>query len=565
MTTFRLVVIGGSAAGAKAAAKARRLNEAAEITMIEKGPDLSMAACGYPYYVGGEFDDRAKLLSSPGGDLRDPGFFAAKKNIKALNNTEVLRINCKEKSVTCRSGETGETTDIVYDKLVIATGAKPNRPPIPNIDLEGISTLLSMDDTDYLRSVRDEKKVEHAVVIGGGLIGMETCEALVLSGIKVTVVELMDQILPFLDWEMAKLVEKQLAKKGVEVITGKGVKEFVGEQGKVSGVMLDDGTVIDCGLAVVSMGVRPNSVLALEAGLDIGELGGIKVNEFMQTSDPDIYAAGDCVEIMNRSTGAAAFSPMGDLANIQGRIAGENIMEGNTSRYKGTFMTGICKIFHYNVGATGLSEKAAKKAGIDSFETVLNVGADKPHFMKAKLLISKLLVDKKDQRIIGFQCIGSGDVGREVGMAAMAIQGRLTIDELVQSDLPYAPPFSPALDHLIVSAHIMDNKLKGRTQSISPKELCDRLEKGDQPVVVDVREQKEFDKQRLNIGETLIPVGEVRNRIDELPDNKEQEIICFCKVGLRGYEASQAMRMNGYSNVRLLEGGMVAWPYEAKK
>ncbi len=565
MTTFRLVVIGGSAAGAKAAAKARRLNEAAEITMIEKGPDLSMAACGYPYYVGGEFDDRGKLLTSPGGDLRDPGFFAAKKNINALNNTEVLSINCKEKSVTCQMAGTGASRDIPYDKLVIATGAKPNRPSVPGIDLEGISTLLSMDDADYLRSVRDDKKIEHAVVIGGGLIGVETCEALVLSGIKVTVVELMDQILPFLDWEMAKLVEKQMVKKGVAVITGKGVKEFTGEDGKVSGVMLDDGTVIDCGLAVVSMGVRPNSDLAAKAGLDIGELGGIRVNEYMQTSDPDIYAAGDCVEIVNRNTGGAAFTPMGDLANIQGRIAGENIMEGNISSYKGAFLTGICKVFHYGAGATGLSEKGAKKAGRDKLETVVNVGADKPHFMKAKLLISKMLVDRNDQRIVGFQCIGSGDVGREVGMAAMAIQGRLTIDELVQSDLPYAPPFSPALDHLIVSAHIMDNKLKGRTQSISPKELYDRLGKGEQPTVVDVREQKEFDKQRLNIGETLIPVGEMRNRIDELPENKDQEIICFCKVGLRGYEASQAMRMNGYNNVRLLEGGMAAWPYEVRK
>ncbi len=564
MSTIRLVVIGGSAAGAKAAAKARRLDESADITIIEKSPDLSVAACGFPYYVGGEFDERKKLLSAPTGALRDPVFFAKTKNIKALINTEVLSIDRQGKSVLCRNSA-GETS-IPYDKLIIATGAKANRPPIPNINLKGISSLLTMQDADYLRNIRDEGKVKNTVIIGGGLIGVEVAEALQLSGFNVTIVELLDQILPFLDWEMAKLVEKQMARKGVQLLTTTGVKEFLGKNGHVTGISLANGETIACDLAVLAMGVRPNSDIAAKTGLDIGKLGGISVNSFMQTSDPNIYAAGDCVEIIHRNTKQATFSPMGDLANLEGRAAGENALLGNRVSYKGTFQTGICKIFTYNAGATGLSEKAARKAGFNNIEVVINAGADKPTFMKAKSLISKMVVDKTNNRLIGFQCVGTGDVGREISMAAVAMQGKLCIEDIVNSDLPYAPPFSPAIDHFIVSAHIMENKVTDRIRGISSAELLGNAQKDDNSfIIIDVREQGEFKKMHLGLGETLIPLNQIRKNLDQLPRDKNKEIICLCKVGLRSYEASQILIGNGYTNVKILDGGLMAWPYEIKR
>ena len=320
----KIVVIGGSAAGAKAAAKARRLDEFAEITLIQKSPDLSMASCGYPYYVGGVFNDRRLLLCTPAGIVRDPVFFDKAKAIKALVETEVTAIDRQEKKVICRELKTGNQLTLGYDKLIISTGARPNMPPIPGIDLDGITNLLTMADTDYLRRICDEKKVKQAVVIGGGLIGVETCEALALAGIKVTVVEALDQVLAFLDRDLAKLVENHMRAKGVEVFTSKGVKEFIGKDGTLAAVKLADDMVIDCELAVMAIGVRPNSGLAAAAGLETGKFGGITVNAYMQTSDPDIYAAGDCVEIPSRINGDQVFAPMGDMANLEGRVAGEN-------------------------------------------------------------------------------------------------------------------------------------------------------------------------------------------------------------------------------------------------
>ena len=407
MSTKKIVVIGGSAAGAKAAAKARRLDEFADITIIQKAPDLSMASCGYPYYVGGVFNDRNALLCTPAGVVRDPVFFQKAKKINALVETEVVAINRTDKTVICRNVKSGAEQTIAYDKLVIATGARANMPPIPGIKLKGVTTLVTMADTDYLRAIRDKGEVKKAVVIGGGLIGVEACEALQDSGIQVTVVEAVDQVLTFLDWDLAKLVENHIRAKGAQVMTGKGVSEFVGEGDTLTGVKLADGTVIECSLAIMAIGVRPNSELGREAGLEIGKFGGITVNEYMQTSDADIYAAGDCVEIPNRITGDKAFAPMGDLANLEGRVIGENLISGNVATFPGTIHTGICKVFDFTAGSTGLSEKAAQRIGLTGYTTVVNASPDKPGFMGAKILISKLLVDK-DQRILGYQCVGMG-------------------------------------------------------------------------------------------------------------------------------------------------------------
>ncbi len=565
MEKKKIIVIGGSAAGAKAAAKARRLDEFAEITLVQKSHDLSMASCGYPYYVGGLFNDRNQLLCTPAGVVRDPVFFDKAKAIKALVETEVVAINRQNKQVLCRDLKTGSELILGYDKLIISTGARPNMPPIPGIDLDGITNLLTMADTDYLRRICDEKKIEKAVVIGGGLIGVETCEALVLSGIKVTVVEALDQVLTFLDWDLAKLVENHMRAKGVEIFTSKGVKAFVGKDCKLSGVQLADNTVIDCELAVMAIGVRPNSGLGIAAGLEIGKFGGITVNQYMQTSDPDIYAAGDCVEIISRISGEPVFAPMGDMANLEGRVAGENAINGNCVTFPGTYHTGICKIFDFSAGSTGLSIKTAERMGLTDYQSAVNASPDKPGFMGADLLVSKMLVSTKGQRLLGYQCVGPGDVSKQIATAAMAMMGKLTVEDLVNADLPYAPPFSLAIDHFITAAHIMQNKLKGRMTGISVTEVWEKIQRGDQPFFLDGRSPAEFEEMHLGIGEHLIPLGALRSRLAELPTDKNAEIICFCKISLRGYEAETILQAYGYNNVKVMEGGIMAWPYPRKK
>jgi NADPH-dependent 2,4-dienoyl-CoA reductase/sulfur reductase-like enzyme/rhodanese-related sulfurtransferase len=566
MDAKKLVVVGGSAAGAKAAAKARRLDQKAEITLIQREPDLSMASCGYPYYVGGVFNDRNMLLATPTGVVRDPAFFLKTKNIKALTETEAVAIDRKKKTVTYTALKTGKQNTIDYDKLILCTGAGAALPPIPGIDLDGVTTLLSMADTDYLRKVRDEKKITRAVVMGGGLIGVEACEALKESGISVTLVEMASDILTFLDPQLAKLTANHIKAKGVEVITGTGIKEFLGEAGKLIGVKLQDDTIIYCETAVAATGVRPNIQLAREAGLKIGELGGILVDEHMVTSDPNIYAAGDCVEIKHLITGKNVLAPMGDLANLQGRVAGENAMCGNSIVFPGTIHTAICKAFDFAAGSTGLTEKSAKENAIDNVETVINASPDKPGFMGAGLLVSKIMVDKSSKRILGYQCVGNGDVSRQLATAAMAIQGEMTLDRLVCADLPYAPPFSLAIDHFIASAHIVENKLKGRLKTILAEEVYQKIKSGGrQPLLLDGRGPDEYEVLRLGIGEKYIPVGALRVRLDELPADKDAEIICFCKISMRGYETALILEDNGWTNVKVMEGGIVAWPYEREK
>lgn len=565
MKKKKIVVIGGSAAGPKSAAKARRLDEHAEIILLQKDKDLSMASCGYPYYVGGVFDDRNELISTPAGIIRDPKFFLNAKGIDARPETEVVSINKADKLLQCKHLSSGEIESISYDKLVISTGASPVIPPLPGIELDGITTLQSMKDADFLRTVRDENKIKKAVVIGGGLIGIETCEALELAGIDITVIELAPQLLTFLDWEMAEVVENHVRAKGANVITGNGVASFLGKDGALTGVKLANGTELPCELAVVAIGVKPNSDLAKQAGLNIGVTGGIQVNEFMQTSDPDIYAAGDCVESTHLITNQKVHAPMGDLANLQGRVAGENVILGNSVVFPGVLQTGICKVFDFSAGSTGLSETTAKSLGYDTVETVINASPDKPGFMGANLLISKMVADKKSGKVLGVQCVGPGDVSKQIATAAMALKGNFTVEDLINLDMPYAPPFSLAIDHFVATAHLMQNKLKQRLKGISSIELHDKVARQDPLFILDARGADEFESMRLGIGETLIPLGALRSRLLELPADKDAEIVCFCKISLRGYEAALVLEAHGWTNVKVLEGGIMAWPFKREK
>ena len=561
----RIIVIGGSAAGPKAAAKARRLDYHADIVILQKDPDLSMASCGYPYYVGGYFDDRNMLLCTPTGVTRDPLYYLNAKGIEARTNTEVTAIDRKARTVACASLLTGETKTLGYDKLIIATGAVPRIPPVPGADLDGVTTLQSMKDADFLRKIRDEGKIKKAVVIGGGLIGIETCEALQLAGIDITVIELLPQLLTFLDWELAKLVENHVKGKSANIITDNGIIEFLGNEGKLTGVKLQNGAELDCELAVVAIGVTPNVRLAKEAGIKIGELGGIEVNEYMQTSDENIYAVGDCVESLNRITGRKVLAPYGDLANLQGRVAGENAAAGNRVTFPGTIQTGICKVFDYAAGSTGLSETMAHRLGYNDIITVVNASPDKPGFMEGLLLVTKLVADRKTGKVLGAQCVGPGNVSKQIAQWAMAIQGGLCVEDIVNSDLPYAPPFSLAIDHFIATAHIMQNKMKGRMKGISTVQVKKKLENHETPFLLDVRGPDEYEATRLGIGEALIPLGALRKRLHELPEDKEREIICFCKTSLRGYEAALVLEANGWKNVKVMEGGIMAWPYTREK
>ncbi|MCU0849467.1 MAG: FAD-dependent oxidoreductase [Spirochaetes bacterium] len=561
----KIIIIGGSAAGPKAAAKARRLDENAEVIIIQKAPDLSMASCGYPYYVGGFFDDRNMLLCTPTGVVRDPKFYLNAKGIVARTETEAVKIDRKAKSVYVKDMKTGKEETIPYDKLIVATGSVPKRPPIPGADLAGITTLQSMQDADYLRKVSDDKLIKKAVIIGGGLIGIETCEALQLAGIEITVIEMLPQLLTFLDWELAKLVENHVRSKKANVITDNGIAEFLGEKGKLTGVKLQNGIELPCELAVVAIGVSPNVKLAKEAGLEIGATGGIVVNEYMQTSDPDIYAAGDCVESLNLITGKKVHAPYGDLANLQGRVAGENAVTGNGATFPGTIQTGICKVFDFAAGSTGLSEKAARASGFTNIETVINASPDKPGFMEGLLLVTKLVVDKKGGRILGAQCVGPGDVSKQLAIWAMAVKGGLSVENMVNADLPYAPPFSLAIDHSIAAAHIIQNKLKGRMKGISCIEVKRKLDAGETPFILDTRGPDEYEQIRLGIGERLIPLGALRGRLNEIPADKNMEIICYCKISLRGYEAARVLEGRGWTNVKVMEGGIAAWPFPREK
>jgi len=561
----RIIVIGGSAAGPKAAAKARRIDNDAEVIILQKEADLSMASCGYPYYVGGYFNDRNQLLCTPAGVVRSPMFYLNAKDIDARINTEVTAIDRTNRTVSFKNLATGETGSLAYDKLVVATGSIPQMPPVPGVELEGITTLQSMKDADFLRNVRDEGKIKKAVVVGGGLIGIETCEALELAGIEITVIELLPQLLTFLDWELAKLVENHVRSKGSNVITDNGIAAFLGENGKLTGVKLQNGTELPCELAVVAIGVRPNVKLAKEAGLKIGERGGIDVNEYMQTSDPDIYAVGDCVEVVNRITGKKVLAPYGDLANLQGRVAGENAASANCVTFPGTIQTGICKVFDYAAGSTGLSETAARKLGYSDIVTVINASPDKPGFMEGKLLVTKLVADAKTGRVLGAQCIGPGNVAKQIAQWAMAIAGKMTVEDLINADLPYAPPFSLAIDHFIATAHLMQNKMKGRLKGISCHQVQLKILAGEKPFLIDTRGPDEFEQMRLGIGETLIPLGALRKRLKEVPEDKNREIICYCKISLRGYEAALALEGNGWKNVKVMEGGIMAWPYPREK
>jgi len=567
----RVVIVGGVAAGPKVAAKLRRLDREAEITILERGKFLSYAGCGLPYYVGGEIKEYRELMETPVGVLRDPEFFEQSKNIKVYNRTEVLRINRTTKTVEARNVSTGEVFTLPYDYLVLATGAKVSFPPLKAVDLDQggevsardlghVYTLHGIEDAEAIRWTITEKLARKAVIIGGGLIGMEMTESLVNNGLEVTIIEVLPEILPILDEDMGILVRRYCQSRGVSVRVGERVERLEAQDGVVKRVVTDKGTY-ETDLVVVATGFKPNSDLAQRAGLEIGETGGIKVDMFMRTSDPYIFAVGDCVEVENLVCGKAAYMPMGSLANKEGRVAAINIA-GGSEVFRGGLNSVIFKLFDYTIARTGLTVRQARDLGHE-VEYALVPAPDRAHYFPgAKSIITKLIADKRSGKLLGAQVVGSGEVTKTIYAVATALYYGGTVEELSSIDLPYAPPYASAIDNLCVAANVLRNKLEGRMVGISPHEVERKRKRGEDFVLLDVRTPKEYQRQRIP-GSTLIPLGVLPKRLEELP--RDKEIITFCAVSLRGYEASLILRHAGFQNVKVMDGGIQCWPYELEE
>jgi len=553
---MKVVIIGGVAAGPKVASRIIRVVPDAEVTIVEKGKLLSYAGCGLPYYVSGVVKEQMELMSTPVGVVRDPVFFHKVKNVRVLNQTEAIYVDRAGKRVQVKELTGGEEAWLDYDKLVFATGAAPVVPPIPNVQLDNIFTLHGVHDAEGIKALLSETKARDVVIVGGGLIGAEATEALVDSGCRVTVVEMLPQILSMLDWEIAKLVEQHLESHGVKVLTSTKVQSFEGS-GKVERVVTDQGT-LSADMVILAIGVRPTVKLALEAGLVIGTTGAIKVDPRMCTTDPDICAVGDCVECTDLLTGNPCYVPLGSTANKQGRVAANNIC-GLSDTFSGVLGSTVCKVFDYCVGRTGLPEAAADKLGYETV-TALAPAPDKAHFMPgAKPLLLKLVADKKSRRLLGAQATGPGVGDKRIDVAAMAITGEMTVDQLANADLCYAPPYAPAMDNIITAANVARNKIDGMMVGVSSVEVHRMMEDKEDFVLLDVRGPAEHKEVRLP-GATLIPLGVLRGRLDELP--RDKEIIAFCKISLRGYEAALILKAAGFENVRVMDGGIAMWPFE---
>lgn len=561
MEKLRVVVIGGVACGPKAAARIKRLRPDAEVTVIEKNQLLSYSGCGLPYYISGEIKNHNELMATPVGIIRDSHFFKAVKDINILNQTLAESVDRAAKKVKAVNTITGQVTEIPYDKLVLAVGSTPFVPDIKGTDLKGVYTLSTVEDARAIKDRQEELKGKKAVIVGGGLIGLEVTEAFRIQGMDVTIIERESSVLPaHSDPEMAFHVHSELKANGVKLLLGSTVTEIKGDdEGNTVSVMTSTGE-IPADIVLVSVGVRPNSAMAKNMGLEIGGTGAIKVDESLRTSDPDIYAGGDCSEVWSRQTGKPVYAPMGSTANKQGRIIADNIC-GIPTKFRGVLGTVIIKVFGLSFACTGITEKQALEEGLD-IVTVLNPSPDKPHFMEsAKLLIIKMIVDRNTGRIIGSQIAGPGEVDKRMDVTVSVMSQDANVYDLGQYDLAYAPPFSPAMDNIIVAANIAENKIAGIAKAYTPAEVMEKIKKDEDFIFLDVRTPDEFSQIRIPDKRVKhIPLGKVRQAALDLP--KDKEIITFCKISLRGYEAQKMLEGMGFKDVSFLDGGVVCWPYE---
>jgi NADPH-dependent 2,4-dienoyl-CoA reductase/sulfur reductase-like enzyme/rhodanese-related sulfurtransferase len=557
----KIVIIGGIATGPKAAARARRLDPDAEIIIVERGGLFSYAGCGMPFYIEGIIEALPSLLCTPRGVVRDDTYFDIEKDIAALCWTEATKINREEKTVRVRGVESGDEYDIPYDKLVLAVGASPIIPRMEGSDLSGVHRLYTPLDADVIRKELEAGRTKVAI-IGGGLIGMEVCGAFISRGCQVTVLEMMDRIVPtLLDEDISLLLEEYLKNNGVDVRKGSRVVRLLDDgSGRVAGVETADGQQVEADLVMMAIGVRPNVELAKGAGLEIGETGAIAVNEFLQTSDPDIYAGGDCVENTCMITGRKVYTPLGSTANKHGRVIGDNVTGGSTE-FPGVTSTTVFKVLDYNIGTTGLNSREAEKRGYDVVASVAPRGEYAHYYPDSKSIIIKMIADRETSRLLGAQVIGPGEGVKRIDVAASVLRFGGGVKDVADLDLGYAPPFSTAIDPLAHAANIIRNKIAGLAHGISSTELKPKLGENGDFILLDVRTHEEVETEPFNDPRVVhIPVQDLRRRHEELP--KDREIITFCRTSVRAYEAERILKGRGFKDVKFLDGSLKAWPFD---
>jgi NADPH-dependent 2,4-dienoyl-CoA reductase/sulfur reductase-like enzyme/rhodanese-related sulfurtransferase len=538
----KIIIIGGVAAGATAAAKVRRLSPEANIIMLEAGPDISFANCGLPYYIGGDIKSRSKLI------LQSPESFNEQYNVEVHTHTMVTAIDRTNRKIMALDVRNGETRTYEYDKLILAQGGRPVKPEIPGADAEHVFSLWTLEDMDNIHRFIEEEEPATAVVIGGGFIGLEMVEALVKRGMEVHVVEMMPHVMGIMDPEIAGFIQQEMLSYGVKIHTNKGVTTI-----NPNSVKLNDGTVLKSDMVIMSIGVRPTLQLAKDAGLSIGEAGGLLVDEYLQTSDENIYAAGDMVEIQHRVSGKKVRIPLAGPANRQGRIAAENAL-GGKHPYKGATGTSIVQVFEAVAGITGLSLKQARTAGLPADAVVVHKEHHTSYYPGAENVTVMLVYNTETGAVLGGQTAGYKGADRRLDVIAAAMAGGLTIHDLADVDFAYSPPLGTANDAMNMAAYTAENRKTGYSPSVTVAEL-DELIKQINPVVIDVRDMFAFDKSNIQ-GSYNIPLEALPEQLQAIP--KELNIIVYDETGKKGHQALRMLKGAGIDKVWNISGGHIS-------
>lgn len=540
---MKYIVIGGVAGGATAAARMRRVDEQSEIILFEKGKYISYANCGLPYYTGGVIEDRNKLFVQTAAAL------SRRLNMDIRVESEVLSINRKDKTVTVK-GPDGNIYNESYDKILLSPGAMPVVPPLPGIDSEGIFTLRNVTDADKIKSYMGERRVKNAVVIGAGFIGLEMAENLHSAGAEVAIVEMASQVMTPVDFSIASIMHEHLIQKGVRLYLEKTVAAFE-KNGTTVDVILKSGERITTDMVILSIGVRPNTKLAVEAGLEIGAMRGIKVNEYLQTSDENIYAVGDAIEYPHPVTGKPWLNYLAGPANRQARIVADNIVLNSKIKYEGSIGTSIAKVFDMTVAMTGVAAKRLKLDGVDYLTSTIHGSSHATYYPDALPLTIKLIFDPVSGKLYGGQVIGYDGVAVRINEISQVIKSNGTVYDLIKLEQAYAPPFSSAKDLAAVAAYVATNIISGKMRPLYWRELQNvNLNK---VTLIDVRIPDEYEIRHIE-GAINIPLDDMRTRLSEIPSDKP--VWLYCGVGLRGYLASNILRLNGFKDVRNLVGGL---------
>ena len=541
---MKILIVGGVAGGATAATRLRRLSEENEVIIFEKGQYVSFANCGLPYHISGTIDKRDALL------LQTPESLKERYNLDVRVFTEVLSIYTDEKKISVKNLQTGEIYLENYDKLLLSPGAEPIKPPFEGIDSDKIYTLRNIPDMDKI--VAKTKNAQNFVVVGGGFIGLEVAENLIEAGKSVKLVELGNQVMAPVDFDIASFVHEKAKQKGLELLLNVGVEKF-NDKGETIEVFLNNGTSVETDAVILAIGVKPETKLAIEAGLEIGETRGILVNEFMQTSNPDIYAVGDAIEVAHYINNKKVLIPLAWPANRQGRIVADNIVLGNQYKYTGSLGSSILKFFELSVASTGLNEKTLKRFGIPYKTAIVTRGHHAGYYPGAKNMVLKVIFDENG-KIFGAQAVGEAGVDKRIDVIATAIKGNLTVYDLPEIEITYAPPFNSAKDPVNIAGYAAENILKGDLEMVNYDEFWDFVKEND-AVILDVRTSKEFSGGAIE-GAININVDDLRANLEKLDKNKMYAI--YCQVGLRGYLANRIMRNNGFRAVNL-NGGYNLW------